>query len=461
VNDCFGFGTNRKPNAKYEVDDKYPGCQRFIHAYNGDSENQRTVPARMWIVAKRDIEGGEEITASYGAGYWKRFSHLLVNGSSKKRRRSTTDTLCEPDDIPSSIFLPKHLPNPKRQKDKGIPTEQLGGIVTRQLYTDRGVFGKGVSSLPVVCAAGSPRDFSKLLAVQARKVASTKSRVVKRPHISSTDPDGFDMQDKRKRSARYTLLDQATLEIVPVQDFSQEAVRTVFEVFDNLKGEPGHVVVMSLHKLHSTTTLSTCCEALVKANHSFRSHTSARVSLAEIQKDQGHCRLRVEHNLHDVPLRRCRGGVYSRPLSTLVDEHFKGSAFKEAWDMVASIIQERWPKRKPRHVLMATGDCRKLSAAESIGNVQYTAGGQLVKCHWDGYHVVCFVVKGRKDFRVSPQAAIQAPQRAKNLNEAHHINAMDRQFAHLFRAAEIPADHVLFMEFQTWHEVFVETPVQC
>jgi len=240
---------------------------------------------------------------------------------------------------------------------------------------------------------------------------------------------------------------QASLSALPVVDFCAEQVQAAFDIFDNREAGFGHVVVL---KLQDDVGLKKGCDALLQTDHVFTSHTNAGITFQGLEKE---CFSRVEHGLHEHKVRRRRKEVFAEPLTTLVEAHFEGTAFKEAWDTVANIIKERWPKRQPLLVLMATGDCSKLSGHTTHGNVTFSASGQLVLCHFDGFHVVCFTVKGRKDFRVAKHADIEALPDSANANEAHHVSASHTDYAHLFSAAQVPEGHVMIMEVKTWHEV--------
>jgi len=240
---------------------------------------------------------------------------------------------------------------------------------------------------------------------------------------------------------------QASLSALTVVDFCAEQVQAAFDIFDNREPGFGHVVVL---KLQDDVGLKAGCDALLQTDHVFTSHTNAGITFQGLEKE---CFSRVEHGLHEHKVRRRRKEVFAEPLTTLVEAHFEGTAFKEAWDTVANIIKERWPKRQPLLVLMATGDCSKLSGHTTHGNVTFSASGQLVLCHFDGFHVVCFTVKGRKDFRVAKHADIEALPDSANANEAHHVSASHTDYAHLFSAAQVPEGHVMIMEVKTWHEV--------
>ena len=61
-------GTTQQPNCKYKRKDAIE--KAFIHTYESDNERKRTVSARLLIVAVRDVFCGEEITVTYGDGYW-------------------------------------------------------------------------------------------------------------------------------------------------------------------------------------------------------------------------------------------------------------------------------------------------------------------------------------------------------------------------------------------------------
>lgn len=240
---------------------------------------------------------------------------------------------------------------------------------------------------------------------------------------------------------------QASLSALTVVDFCAEQVQAAFDIFDNREPGFGHVVVL---KLQDDVGLKAGCDALLQTDHVFTSHTNAGITFQALEKE---CCSRVEHGLHADTVRSRRKEVFAEPLTTLVEDHFEGTAFKEAWDTVANIIKERWPKRQPLLVLMATGDCSKLSGHTTHGNVTFSASGQLVLCHFDGFHVVCFTVKGRKEFRVAKHADIEASPESANANEAHHVSALHTDYAHLFSAAQVPEGHVMIMEVKTWHEV--------
>ena len=427
MNDCKGFGT-KTVNSTYEIMDL---PKTFVHAYDMDSEGKRSVVARMFIVAKRDIEDGEEITANYGRSYWRPMPQAAQNDDVGRKKRLHSETV-------------------------GVHAGQVKGCKTKKLFTDQGLSGKRLRRTHA-CTAGSPGQFRRVWASVDGKILRARKRAL----TVNTGQDGgvpLAREEGSNGSKRFTALKQATLPVLPVQDFSEKMVEQVLRAFNNQKAGYGHVEVMKLQQLPTNTNLEDCCQSLLKAEHVFKSVRNTGVTFQDLELASGQCRLRVEHGLHDDTVKGTRRPLYSEPLTSLVHEHFHGSAFEKAWDLVARIISKTLPRRKPRLVLMATGDCRQLDGTETIGNVTFTAGGQLVKCHWDGYHVVCFVVKGRKDFRVAQHRLIQALPGAQNLNHAHHVNALDVEFAHLFRVAEIPADHVLFMEFKTWHEVCVETP---
>jgi hypothetical protein len=424
VNDCKDFGT-KTVNCTYEVMDL---PKTFVHAYDRDPEGKRSVGARIFIVAKRDIEGGEEITSNYGRSYWRKPQAAQEDNVGRKKRLHSETV--------------------------GVHDGQVKGCNTKKLFTDQGLSGKRLRGSPA-CTGGSPGQFRRVVASVEGQLRRSRQRAL----TVNTGQDGGGPQAREEVSRRFTALKQVTLPVLPVQDFSEKMVEQVLRTFNNQKAAYGHVEVMKLQQLPTNTNLEDCCQSLLKAKHVFKSVRNTGVTFQELELGAGQCRLRVEHNLHDDKVKGTRRTLYSEPLTSLVHEHFHGSAFQKAWDLVARIISTTLPRRKPRLVLMATGDCRKLHGTETIGGVTFTAGGQLVKCHWDGYHVVCFVVKGRKDFRVAEHRCIRPG--AQNPNHAHHVNALDVEFAHLFRVAEIPADHVLFMEFKTWHEVCVETPLEC
>ena len=61
-------GTTQQPNCKYKSKDAIQ--KAFVHTYDIDNERTRTCPARLWILTLRDVSSGEEITVTYGDGYW-------------------------------------------------------------------------------------------------------------------------------------------------------------------------------------------------------------------------------------------------------------------------------------------------------------------------------------------------------------------------------------------------------
>ena len=86
---------------------------------------------------------------------------------------------------------------------------------------------------------------------------------------------------------------------------------------------------------------------------------------------------------------------------------------------------------------------------------------QRVRCHWDGFHVVCFVVEGDKRFLTANQSDFPPPSvgcNNKNVNERHDIDPFDVQNSAKFKEAHMSGGHVLFMKAGTLHEVCRAVP---
>lgn len=283
---------------------------------------------------------------------------------------------------------------------------------------------------------------------EAKRQRTTRAN---QPDHRPKDPQQQAMPRTRSRAT-------TALSAIAVQEFSAQLVEEAFRVFDKEKDDRGHVVVM---KLKNAGNLKEGCESLFKTEHMFMSHTNSGITFQQMDKAAGTCCLRVEHGLHLDKKRTRTMKMFAEPPSTLVKTHFAGTTFQAAWETVAGMIKQIWPRRQPLQMLFVTGDCHRLTQTLSLGNVTFSAQGQLVKCHYDGYHVVCFTVHGQKDFRCAKHKEIQAQLGSRNINEAHHVSAVDSTFASKFQTAGIPAGHVLMMEFNTWHEVCVETPGYC
>ncbi len=331
-------GTTQQPNCKYKSKDAIE--KAFIHTYEIDNERKRTCPARLWILTLHDVSSGEEITVTYGDGYWNLYEEQAVSANPA-----------------TSATLAKGECKKRKQGAPGNNNQKDGKA--------------GVS--------------------QSARAAKSSLTPAKRLCMDITDQAGPAVGPQVLRRSRSQT--QASLSALPVVDFCAEEVQAAFDIFDNQEAGFGHVVVL---KLQDDVGLRKGCETILKTDHVFTSHTNAGITFEGLENQ---CCSRVEHGLHADKVRSRWKEVFAEPLTTLVEAHFEGTAFKEVWDTVANIIKERWPKRQPLLVLMATGDCSKLSGHTTHGNVIFSESGQLVLCHFDGFHVVCFNVKGRKDFR--------------------------------------------------------------
>ena len=393
MNDCRG--TNRQPNSMYQRKDVIKNA--FVHTYAVDDECKRTVSARLLIVAVRDVSSGEEITVTYQAGYWNLYEEQVVFDNPT---------------VPAT-----HAKGEGKKRKQGASG------------TDKQKRGKHTAE------DARPGDQAK----------SCRRPTAKRQWIDVDHQHDLEGRPEVMRCTRCQT--QASLSALPVEDFSEQAVQAAFDIFDKEKAGFGHVTVLNLK---NDVALRQGCEELLQTDHVFKSHTNHGITFQDMNKQ---CLNRVEHGLHADKVRSRRKELFAEPLTKLVETHFKGTAFKEAWDTVATIIKKRWPKRQVLLVLMATGDCSKLSGYTTQGNVTFSVSGQLVLYHFDGFHVVFFNIKGQKDFRVAKHADIKASPASTNPNEAHHVSALHTDYAHLFRVAEIPEAHVMIMEVKTWHEV--------
>jgi len=192
------------------------------------------------------------------------------------------------------------------------------------------------------------------------------------------------------------------------------------------------------------------CESLKQSTQAFMSHNGGAVTLSAIKETGPRCRTRIEHGLHPVQ-KQCK----AQWLTELVAKHFADSALKEAWDTVIAAVQAKWPRRKVHEVLMVTGDCSGCTDSADLYNVVFGNKYQRVRCHWDGFHVVCFVAEGHKRFFVAKHSDFPAdPSFANsNVNERHDIDPLHLKNSSKFKEAFMQEGHVLFMQARTLHEV--------
>ena len=286
--------------------------------------------------------------------------------------------------------------------------------------------GSGCSHmLAVVSGNGIPRESGK-------EAMTTKGFV---QHAGSVN-----VEKVRTRAQAH-----CTLEVLPVAKFSVPAVRNVFEDFEERKG---NVSVMKL----DDSGLAAACQSLMTTSASFQDHSGGRVTFQDMQKHGNQCKIRVEHGLQPMKGKKQKS-MLEGDVNDLVHKFFRGTKFKETWDSVHNLIQTKWPTRMVLPVLIVTGDSSGQRTVEDYCNVIYSEGGQVVRCHYDNFHVVVFVVQGEKHFRVAKHQDITG--HGANVNEAHHVSATDVEFARCFKEAQLSAGHVLLMEAGTWHEVWV------
>ena len=186
------------------------------------------------------------------------------------------------------------------------------------------------------------------------------------------------------------------------------------------------------------------------------SHNGSRVTFGEMRELAPRCNRRIEQGLH-VGQKELKAAW----LTALVEKHFADSSLKDAWDTVIAEVQAKWPTRKVHQVLMVTGDCSGLTDSSDLFNVLFGKEWQRVRCHFDGFHVVCFVVEGEKRFLTANESDFLPPAvgcKNKNVNERHDIDPFDVQNSAKFKEAHMSGGHVLFMKAGTLHEVFRAVP---
>ena len=227
--------------------------------------------------------------------------------------------------------------------------------------------------------------------------------------------------------------------------FGKEAVLAALGGLESTS--ESEVVLMQFGK----SNLVAGCESLKQSTQAFMSHNGGAVTLSAIKETGPRCRTRIEHGLHPVQ-KQCK----AQWLTELVDKHFVDSALKEAWDTVIAEVQAKWPRRKVHEVLMVTGDCSGCTDSADLYNVVFGNKYQRVRCHWDGFHVVCFVVEGDKRFFVAKHSDFPAdPSFANsNVNERHDIDPLHFKNSSKFKEAFMQEGHVLFMQARTLHEVY-------
>jgi hypothetical protein len=226
--------------------------------------------------------------------------------------------------------------------------------------------------------------------------------------------------------------------------FRKEAVLAALDGFESTA--ESEAVLMQF----GNSNLVAGCESLKQSTQEFMSHNGGTVTFSAIKDTAPRCRTRIEHGLHQVQ-KECK----AEWLTELVEKHFADSALKEAWDTVIAAVQAKWPRRKVHQVLMVTGDCSGCTDSPDLYNVVFGNKYQRVRCHWDGFHVVCFVAEGDKRFLVAKHSDFPAnpsfPNR--NVNERHDIDPLHFKNSSKFKEAFMQEGHVLFMQARTLHEV--------
>jgi hypothetical protein len=233
------------------------------------------------------------------------------------------------------------------------------------------------------------------------------------------------------------------------QAFGKEAVVAALHGFDQKES-----AVVYFH--FGNSNLVEGCHALKQSTETFMSHNGSTIKMEDMRKLAPWCTRRIEQGLQ-VGQKELKAAW----LTELVEKHFAHSALKDAWDTVIAEVQAKWPTRSVQQVLMVTGDCSGLLDSEDLFNVVFGKEWQRVRCHWDGFHVVCFVVEGDKRFLTANRGDFPPPAvgcNNRNVNERHDIDPFDVQNSAKFKEAHMSGGHVLFMKAGTLHEVCRAVP---